>query len=55
MNYDPTAIQQQIDQHQLVINNLEKQKVGLDGSIAKLQEEINKLKQVIGLLDEVGK
>ena len=55
MSYDPTAIKKQIDQHQIVIDTLEKQKVGLDESIAKLQSEIDKLQEVIGLLDEVGK
>lgn len=55
MSYDPEAIQKQIDQHQTVINTLKKQKVGLDESIAKLQKEINKLEQVMGLLDSVEK
>ena len=55
MSYDPKAVQQQIDQHQTVIDTLKKQKEGLDESIDKLQGEIDKLKQVIGLLDSVGK
>jgi prefoldin subunit 5 len=55
MSYDPEAIKKQINQHQLVIDNLEKQKIGLDESIAKLQGEIDKLEQIIGLLDKVGK
>jgi len=55
MKYDPVAIKQQIDQHQLVIETLEKQKVGLDQSITKLQEEIDKLKQILELMSSVGK
>lgn len=55
MNFDPEAIQKQIDQHQQVIDSLEKQKQGIIDSIDQLQQEIDKLKQISGLIDSVGK
>ena len=55
MNYDPEAIQKQINQHQLVIDNLEKQKQGIVDSIKQMQGEIDKLKDISVLIDSVGK
>lgn len=45
--YDTEAVQKQIDQHQSVVDNLKEQKIGIDNSINKLLEEINKLKKIL--------
>lgn len=53
MKFDKNAILQQIKQHQIVIDDLERQRAGIIGSISKLKEEVDKLKEILKTIDSL--